>query len=192
MTSFLDRQLTSQPLHLPRNRGVWVTGVGCCVSERQSDRCQARWDLWEASVKQSITFETAIWLTAAPITQSSFLKLHRAWAWEGVRERERQRGKGGRRGRRGEGGREEEIWSSRSSAVQSPWSPPQLSSSWKPGRQRAGREKEEEEEEPRDPHLKKYSLACPTPPLPPLCSLHTEIQSKPPLCMVLKLDYEGS
>lgn len=42
------------------------------VSERHPDRCQARWDLWEASMKQSITFKTAIWLTAAPITQSSF------------------------------------------------------------------------------------------------------------------------
>lgn len=60
MTSFLNRQLTSQPLHLPGDRGVWVTGAGCYVSERQPDRCQAQWDLWEASVKQSITFETAI------------------------------------------------------------------------------------------------------------------------------------
>lgn len=60
MTSFLDRQLTSQHLHLHRDPEVSVTGAGCCASERQPDRCQARWDLWEGSVKQSIAFESAI------------------------------------------------------------------------------------------------------------------------------------
>lgn len=43
----------------------------------------------------------------------------------------------------------------------------------------------ERERNPKSPHLKKHSLWC----FPP-CSLHTKIQSEPPLCMVLKLDYE--
>lgn len=45
VTSFRNRQLTSQPLHLPRGRGVWVSGAAWRVSERQPDRCQAPWDL---------------------------------------------------------------------------------------------------------------------------------------------------
>lgn len=49
---------------------------------------------------------------------------------------------------------------------------------------RAGRQ-QGEEKEPRDPHLKNHSPWCFSP-----CSLHTRIQSEPPLCMVLKLDYE--
>lgn len=94
-----------------------------------------------------------------------FLKLLRAWARKSQRDTER---------------REKKIWSSRHSAVQSPWSPLQLSSSREAGRQAAGSEKE-----PRDPHLKNHSPWCFSP-----CSLHTKIQSEPPLCMVLKLDYE--
>lgn len=74
MTSFYNRQLTSQPLHLLRGRRAWVSGAALRVSALrvsapQSDRCQ---DLWQASMKQSITFETAFWLTAAPITKSRF------------------------------------------------------------------------------------------------------------------------
>lgn len=59
MTSFHNRQLTSQPLHLLRGRRVWVSGAALRVPARQPDRCQAPRDLREASVKQSITFETA-------------------------------------------------------------------------------------------------------------------------------------
>lgn len=94
-----------------------------------------------------------------------FLKLLRAW----TRKSQTQRGRGG--GKQGE-----KIWSSWSSAVQSPWSPLQLSSSREAGRQAAKRNKE-----PKDPHLKNRSPWCFSP-----CSLHTKIQSGPPLCMVLK------
>lgn len=75
-------------------RRVWVSGAALCVSARQPDRCLAPWDLWEASVKQSITFETAFWLTAAPITKSGFQsslvymgrsvmeKRRQGWGWD--------------------------------------------------------------------------------------------------------------
>ena len=172
MTSFLDRQLTSQPLHLPRDRGglgdwrwmprfrttTWqVPGsMGFVGSERETKH-----HLWNCNLIDCCSHY--------PV---EFLKLLRAWARKSQGDTERKRW--------GEAGREKKkIRSSWSSAVQSPWSPLQLSCSREAGRQQG------EEKEPRDPHLKNHSLWCFSP-----CSLHTRIQSEPPLCMVLKLDYE--
>lgn len=76
----------------------------------------------------------------------------------------------------------ETIRSSRRSAVQSPWSPLQLSSSEEFGKQAAKRGKQ-----PKDPHPKKHSAPCFSP-----RSRRTETQSNPPLCMVVKLNYEAA
>lgn len=51
--------------------------------------------------------------------------------------------------------------------------------------ERLAGKQQREKKNPKSPHLKKHSLWCFS-----SCSLHTEIQSEPPLCMVLKLDYE--
>lgn len=94
----------------------------------------------------------------------------------GEKESERQRGRGG--GKQGE--KDMELTELNGAKP--------LKSSATQQHQRAlqaSRQAAEREREPKDPHRKKHSLWC----FPP-CSLHTKIQSKPLLCMVLKLDYE--
>lgn len=103
-----------------------------------------------------------------------FLKLLRAWAWERVRDTQRGRG-GGKPGRKGSTDMELAELSSakplKSSATQQLHRALQAESRERKRTQRSSPEE---------------TL---TPVFPP-CSLYTKIQLKPPLCLVLKLDYE--
>lgn len=66
MTSLPDRKLTGRPFHLPRGlRGVQAVAQDAASRSCIADRCQARWGRREASVKQSITFRSALRLPAA-------------------------------------------------------------------------------------------------------------------------------
>lgn len=76
MTSFLDRQLTSQPLHLPG--GPWGFGLGDVALDARVFRALT----WQVPGSMGFVgseretkhhpLKAAFWLTAAPITQSGF------------------------------------------------------------------------------------------------------------------------
>lgn len=155
MTSFLDSRLTSQPLHLLRDRGglgdwrwmlrfrttTWqVPGsMGFVGSKRETKH-----HLWNRNLIDCCSHY--------PV---DFLKLLRAWARESQRDTERKRWR--------EAGRKK-IQSSWSSAVQSPWSPLQLSSSSEAGRQAGSRERERTQRSspPRTTHCAVFPRALST------------------------------